>query len=105
MVEDGKEFALDKWKRTSEPYRDIQRFFSDAKMMQYIIDPGILPVAMALSKDIMGKKVLVTRRVAGRDGDKGAIGHLGDFGLRIMMYTDETSGETIVEWNCLYGVA
>ncbi len=103
-VEGGKEFALDKWKRASQPYRDIQRFLSAEKVMQYIIDPGILPVAMALSKDILGKKVLVTRRVAARDGDKGAIAHLGGFGLRIMMYCDEASGETIVEWNCLYGV-
>ena len=84
-VEDGKEFALDKWKRASQPYRDIQRFLSEEKVMQYIIGPGILPIAMALSKDILGKRVLVTRRVAAKDGDKGVIGHLGGFGLRIMM--------------------
>jgi hypothetical protein len=26
------------------------------------------------------------------------------FGIRIMMFFDEIAGETIVEWNCLYGV-
>jgi hypothetical protein len=72
--------------------------------MQYIIGPGLLPVVMALSKDIVGKKLLVTRRVAAKDDDRGVIGHLDGFGVRIMMYFDEAAGETIVEWNCLYGV-
>jgi hypothetical protein len=101
---DGIEIALDKFKRTSQPYRDIERFLSDEKVMQYIIDPGLLPVVTALSKDIVGKKLLVTRRVAARDDDKGVIGHLDGFGARIMMRFDESAGETIVEWNCLYGV-
>ena len=72
--------------------------------MQYIIDPGLLPIATALSKDIAGKKVLVTRKVAARDDDKGVVGHLDGFGVRIMMYLDEAAGETIVEWACLYGM-
>jgi hypothetical protein len=104
VVESGAELAVDKWKRASQPYRDIQRFLSEEKVMQYIIGPGLLPVVMALSKDILGKRVLVTRKVAARDGDQGAIGHLAGFGLRIRMYFDEASGDTIVEWGCLYGV-
>ena len=59
--EDGNEFILDKLKRASQPYRDIERFLSDEKVMQYIIGPGLLPVVIALSKDIVGKKLLVTR--------------------------------------------
>jgi hypothetical protein len=104
VVENGREFTLDKWKQSAQPYRDIQRFLSDDKVMQYIVGPGLLPVVMAVSKDILGKQVLVTRRISARDGDKGAIGHLRDFGMRIMMYFDEASGETMVEWGCLYGV-
>jgi len=104
IVESGHEFTLDKLKRASQPYRDIGRFFVDEKVMQYIIGPGLLPIATALSKDIMGKRLLITRKLAARDDDKGVIGHLDGFGMRIMMYFDEVVGETIVEWGCLYGV-
>ncbi len=104
IVQDGAEFVLDKMKRASQPYRDIQRFLSDEKVMQYVVGPGLLPVVMALSKDIAGKRLLVTRRIAAGDGDKGVIGHLDGFGIRIMMYFDEAAGDTILEWDCLYGV-
>jgi hypothetical protein len=104
VTEDGHEITLNKFKRTSQPYRDIERFLSDEKVMQYLIDPGLLPIVTALSKDIAGKKVLVTRRLAERDEDKGVVGHLDGLGVRIMMYLDEAAGETIVEWTCLYGV-
>jgi hypothetical protein len=103
VSEGGEEFTLDKFKRASQPYRDVERFLSDEKVMDFIIAPGLLPVVTALSKDIVGKRVLVTRRVARRDDDKGVIGHLDGFGVRIMMYFDEAAGETIVEFNCLYG--
>ncbi len=104
FVENSNELALNKLKRASQPYRNIERFFSDDKVMQYIIDPGLLSVVTALSKDILGKKLLVTRRMAARDDDHGVIGHLDGFGVRIMMYFDEAAGDTIVEWDCLYGV-
>jgi len=104
IVEDGAKFVLDKLKRASQPYRDIQRFLSDEKVMQFVVGPGLLPVVTALSKDIAGKRLLVTRRIAARDGDKGVIGHLDGFGIRIMMYFDEAAGDTILEWDCLYGV-
>ena len=103
-VEDGNEFTLDKLKRASQPYRDIERFSSDEKVMQYIVSPGLLPILTALSKDILGKKVLATRRMAARDQDKGVIGHLDGFGVRIMMYFDGATGETNLDWECLFGV-
>ena len=104
IVEDGHKFTLNKLKRASQPYRDIERFLSAEKVMQYIVDPGLLPLATALSKDIVGRKLLVTRRVATKDDEQGVSGHLSGFGVRIKMFFDETAGETIVEWNCLYGV-
>jgi len=91
-------------KRASQPYRDIERFFTSEKVMQYIVDPGLLPIVTALSKDIVGRKLLVTRRVAAPDNDKGVSAHLSGFGVRIAMFFDEPSGETILEWDCLYGV-
>ena len=103
-MDDGHKVTLDKLKRISQPYRGIERFLSDEKVMEYIVGPGVLPVAMALSKDIVGKKLLVTRRLAARDDDQGVVGYLDGFGVRIMMYFNEAAGETIVEWNCLYGV-
>jgi hypothetical protein len=104
VVEDGHEVTLDKLKRASQPYRDIQRFLGEEKIGQYIIGPGLLPVVTAISKDIMGRKLLVTRKVAARDNDKGVIGHLDGFGIRVVMYFDEAAGDTIVAWECLYGV-
>jgi hypothetical protein len=104
VVEDGHEVSLDKFKRASQPYRDIERFLAEEKVMQYIVGPGLLPVVTAISKDIMGRKLLVTRKVAPRDGDKGVIGHLDGFGVRIMVYFDEAAEDTIVDWECLYGV-
>jgi hypothetical protein len=73
-------------------------------VMQFIVGPGLLPVVTALSKDIVGKKLLVTRRVAALKDDQGVIGNLDGFGIRIMMYFDAASDDKIVEWSCLYGV-
>ena len=65
VVENGKDIALDKWKQAAQPYRDIQRFLSEEKVMTYIIGPGVLPVVMALSRRISWEsRLLVTRRVA-----------------------------------------
>jgi len=104
VMEGGLEVTLNKSKKASQPYRDIERFFTSEKVMQYIVDPGLLPIVTALSKDIVGRKLLVTRRVAAPDNDKGVSAHLSGFGVRIAMFFDEPSGETILEWDCLYGV-
>jgi hypothetical protein len=104
IFEDGHEITLNKLKRASQPYRDIERFLGEEKIGQYIVGPGLLPIVTALSKDIMGKKLLVTRKLAARNDDKGVIGHIEGFGVRIVMYFDETAGETIVAWEGLWGV-
>ena len=103
VLVDGHTITLDKLKRASQPYRNIERFLSEEKVMQYIVAPGVLPVVTAISKHIMGKKVLVTRKLAATDADRGVVGHLDGIGVRIMMYFDKAAGETIVEWSCLYG--
>jgi hypothetical protein len=104
IVEGGLEVRLDKSKQASQPYRDIERFLIDEKVMPYIIGPGLLPLVTAMSKAIMGRKLLVTRRVAARDDDQGVIGHLDGYGMRIMMYFDAVANEMILVWECLFGV-
>ena len=104
VVVDGQEAILNKFKTASQPYRDIERFLGEDKIMQYIVGLGLLPVVTALSKDIMGRRLLVTRRVAARSDDRGVVGHLDGYGVRIMLYFDVAAGDTIVTWECLYGV-
>jgi hypothetical protein len=104
VVQEGLVVCLDKSRQASQPYRDIERFLTDEKVMQYIVGPGLLPLVTAMSKAIMGRKLLVTRRIAAKDDDQGVIGHLDGFGIRIMMYFDTAANETILEWDCLFGV-
>jgi len=99
------ELTLDKVKRAAQPYRDIERFISDARVMPCVIDPGLLPLVTSMSQAVLGRKLLVTRKVAARDSDKGVTAHVEGFGMRITMYWNEASADTIVQWECLYGVA
>lgn len=101
---DGREVILAKWKRALQPYREIARFVSEDRVTQFIIDPGLLPLVTAISKDMLGRKLLVTRPVAVTPGFKGAAAYVGDFGVRIHLFPDEDSQDTIVAWECLYGV-
>lgn len=105
VVETGQQVTLDRMKSISQPYSDLRRFVSDERVMQYIVDPGLLPLATSMTKDITGKKLLVTRRVGLRAGDRGAIAHVPGVGIRIRMYLDQDAEETILVWDCLYGVA
>jgi hypothetical protein len=104
VIENGHEVTLDRWKQAVQPYRNIERFISDERVMQYIIDPGLLPIVTAVSKDIIGRRLLVTRRIAAMKSDKGVAAHMNNFGIRVTMHFDETEGDTIVAWEGLYGV-
>jgi hypothetical protein len=94
-----------KLKKTVQPYGDIERFVADDKVMGYVVNPGLLPIAKAISLDIRGRRLLVTRKIAGRADDRGVVGHVDGFGVRIMMYFDPDQKETNLVWECLYGVA
>ncbi|MEO7653076.1 MAG: hypothetical protein ABIZ80_21670 [Bryobacteraceae bacterium] len=104
VTEDGQEVTLNRVKRTSQPYRQIERFVTEERVMQYIVDPGLLPIVTALSKDILGRQVLGTRKVAAKNGDQGVVAHIDGYGVRIMMYFDGEADDTIIVWDCLYGV-
>ncbi len=73
--------------------------------MPSVIDPGLLPIAKAIAHDVRGRRFLTTRRIAAKKSDRGVVGHVDGYGVRILVYPDEDTGDTIVAWECLYGVA
>ncbi len=101
----GVTLLYDRWKRGVQPYKDLQRFVSEERVMQSVIDPGLLPIAKAISADVRGSRLLVTRRIAAKKGDIGAVAHVEGYGIRVVLTLDEDSGDTLVAWECLYGVA
>ena len=91
--------------RSAQPYRDIERFVAEDKVIGFVVNPGLLPIVKAISMDIRGRKMLVTRRIQARQDDKGVVAHTDHFGVRIMMNFDSVCSETQVVWEALYGVA
>ena len=91
--------------RTAQPYKNIERFLDEDKLMNFIVNPGLLPIVKALSLAHRGRKLLVTRKVQARDDDNGVLAHFDQFGIRVMMSFDSVLNEMQVVWECLYGVA
>lgn len=104
IVIDGSEVEFRKIK-TVQTYKGIERFVAKDKILGFVVNPGLLPIVKAISMDVRGRKMLVTRRIQGTDIDKGVVAHLDDFGMRIVMSCDAGRNETHVTWECLYGVA
>ena len=100
----GTSVAPNRFKRGVQPYRDLQRFVSDERVMQSVIDPGLLPIVKAISQEVRGRRLLVTRRIVAKKSDRGAVAHVEGCGIRILIYADEDTSDTIVAWECLYGV-
>ena len=73
--------------------------------MGFVIGPGVLPIVKAISMDLRGRTMLVTRRIQARDDDNGVVAHLDHFGGRVVMSFDPARNETDVVWETLYGVA
>jgi len=91
--------------RTVQPYRDIERFVAEDKVIGFVVNPGLLPIVKAISMDVRGRKMLVTRSIQAREDDKGVVAHLDHFGVRILMSFDSVRNETQVVWEALYGFA
>jgi hypothetical protein len=104
IVIDGSEVKFTKV-RSEQPYKSIERFVAKDKLIGFVVNPGLIPIAKAISSDIRGRTMLVTRRIQSTDRDKGVVAHLDDFGIRVVMSFDAVLGETHVVWECLYGVA
>ena len=103
IILEGYEIRL-KHLRTTQPYKDINRFLVDEKVIGYIVNPGVLPIAKAISLDIRGRRHLVTRKLESQAAIQGAVAHMDGFGVSIMMFLDPDAGETQIVWECLYGV-
>jgi hypothetical protein len=104
IVIDGNEIQF-KSVRSVQPYREIERFVAEDKVIGFVVNPGLLPIVKAISMDIRGRKMLVTRRIQASDEDRGVVAQLDHFGIRIMMSFDPVRSETLVVWECLYGFA
>ena len=104
-VESGERVVLSQWQRGQQAYKDLERFLGEERVMQSVIDPGLLPIAKAIARDVLGRRILVTRRIAAKQNDTGAIAHVEGYGIRVLVYADTDAGDTIVAWECLYGVA
>jgi hypothetical protein len=104
IVIDGNQIQF-KSIRSTQPYRDIERFVVEDKIIGFVVNPGLLPIVKAISMDIRGRKMLVTRRIHARNEDNGVVAQLDHFGVRIMMSFDSVRNETEVVWESLYGFA
>ena len=104
LVIDGSEVEF-KLVRTTQPYMDIERFTAEDKVMGFVVGPGVLPIVKAISTDLRGRTMLVTRRIQDRDDEKGVVAHLDHFGSRVIMSFDLVRKETQLVWEALYGVA
>ena len=104
LVVDG--FAVEfKSVRTEQPYKDIERFAAADKVIGFVVNPGLLPIVKAITLDMRGRSMLVTRHIQARAGDRGVIAQLEEFGIRLLMVFDSTQNETRLIWEALYGVA
>jgi hypothetical protein len=106
FLAEGREISLDKLKKTTQPYKNIERFVSEERVMAYVVDPGLVPIVKAILLDVRGRRLLVSRKVAPlKEETEGSVAHLSDFGLRIVLHSDPNTGESQVTWECFYGVA
>jgi hypothetical protein len=104
LVVDGSEVQF-KLLKTAQPYKDIERFLAEDKLLGFIVNPGLLPIVKAVSTDIRGRKMLVTRRIQPSDDGQGFAADMDHFGIRVTMSYNAELNETQVVWEALYGVA
>ena len=90
--------------KTAQPYKDIERFMAEDKIIGFVVSPGVLPIVKAISMDLRGRKLLVTRKIQARADDRGVIAHVDHFGVRVMMFFDSVLNETQLVWESLYWV-
>jgi hypothetical protein len=88
--------------RAVQVYKDIERFLAEDKLLGFIVTPGVLPLVKAITMDVRGRRMLVTRRM---EPHVGVFADVEDFGVRVTLAFDKASEETRLIWECLYAVA
>ncbi len=101
----GMTLVANRMKEALEPYKDLSRFTTEERIMSRVIDIGLLPIVTAMMQEIRTKKFLLTRNIAKEKSDYRAYAHIEGIGVRVSVYLDLKSGDTIVAWHCLYGTA
>ena len=91
--------------RTVQRYAFIERFVDEDKLMGFVVNPGLIPIVKAMSLEVRGRQLLVTRRIAARGDDKGVIAHIDGFGVRLLMCREGDGNDTRLIWEALYGAA
>lgn len=90
--------------QTTQLYKDIERFMAEDKLAGFIVTPGVLPIVKAITMDMRGRKMLVTRKILSKPGDA-THAQMDEFGVRILISFDPDLSESRLTWECLYGVA
>jgi hypothetical protein len=101
FAEEG-EVVLNGTKRATQPYRNFSRFLTPEKTMPFLVEPGLVPLVKTMLFEARGRKVLVSRKPAPLESDRGAVGHVPGYGVRVLLEVD--GEETILTWECLFGV-
>ena len=90
--------------RTVQRYSSIERFVDEDKTMGFVINPGLVPIVKAISLEVRGRQLLVTRRIGARDDDKGVVAHIHGFGVRLLLCHEGDGNDSQLIWESLYGV-
>src|SRR5688572_22950947 len=90
---------------TVQRYAFIERFVDEDKLMGFVVNPGLIPIVKAMSLEVRGRQLLVTRRIAARGDDKGVVAHIDGFGVRLLMCREGDGNDTRLIWEALYGAA
>jgi hypothetical protein len=104
LVVDGSEIRF-RLHTATQPYKDIERFMTEEKLIGFLVNPGVLSIVKAISMEVRGRKMLVTRKIQPADSEAGVSADVDDFGARVRMVFDAELEEARVIWECLYGVA
>jgi hypothetical protein len=90
---------------TVQRYASIERFVDKEKLMGFVVNPGLIPIVKAISLEVRGRQLLVTKRISARNDDNGFVAHMDGFGVRLLMQEEADGKDTRLIWEALYGAA